>query len=98
MSTKIAEERIQRLFELTDQRISEDRAEAESLADRYVELARNIGMKYNVSIPGELKKKYCHECLSFLKPGFNCQVRINSKNDTVNYHCEACGEVNRYGF
>jgi len=53
MSQKIAEERIQRLFEIADQRISEDREDAEDLASRYVELGRNIGMKYNVSIPGE---------------------------------------------
>jgi len=98
MSQKIAEERIQRLFVLADQRISEDRENAKQLADRYVEIARNIGMKYNVSIPAELRKRYCHECFSFLKPGFNCQVRINSKSNTVNYQCRECGEVNRYGF
>jgi len=98
MSQKIAEERIKRLFELADQRISEDRENKEQLANRYVELAQDIGMKYNVSVPAELRKRYCHECLSFLKPGFNCQVRINSKSSAVNYHCEACGEVNRYEF
>lgn len=98
MSQKIAEERIQKLFELADRRISEDREDSEQLADRYVELAQAIGMKYNVSIPAELKKRYCHECFSFLKPGFNCRVRLNSKSSTVNYECGACGEVNRYGF
>ncbi len=98
MATKIAEERIRRLFELADRRIAGDRDDRERLADRYVELARSIGMKYNISIPADLRRKYCHECLSFLKPGVNCQVRINSKNSTVNYHCRKCGEVNRYGF
>lgn len=98
MSQKIAEERIQRLFGLADHRISEDRENAKQLADRYVEIARDIGMKYNVSIPEDLRNRYCHECFSFLKPGFNCQVRINSKSNTVNYQCGECGEVNRYGF
>lgn len=98
MAAKIAEERIRRLFEVADKRVSEDRKDSVELANRYVELARDIGMKYNVSIPSELRKKYCHECFSFLKPGFNCQIRINSKNSTVNYHCKVCGEVNRYGF
>lgn len=98
MSQKIAEERIRRLFELADLRVSEDRQDGKELADRYVELAREIGMKYNVSIPGELRKRYCHECLSFLKPGYNSRVRVNSKNSTVNYQCGECGEVNRYGF
>lgn len=98
MSQKIAEERIHRLFEIADQRISEDRENAKQLADRYVEIARNIGMKYNVSIPADLRKRYCHECFSFLKPGFNCQIRINSKSNTLNYQCRECGKVNRYGF
>jgi ribonuclease P protein subunit RPR2 len=98
MSQKIAEERIQRLFKLADSRISEDRESAGQLANRYVEIARKIGMKHNVSIPAELRKRYCHECFSFLKPGFNCQVRVNSKSSTLNYECKECGEVNRYGF
>lgn len=90
---KIAEERIERLFELADERMPE-----RELADRYVELARKIGMTYNVSIPREFRKRFCHECHSFLKPGVNCRVRINSKNRTVNYLCRECGNVNRYGF
>lgn len=98
MSQIIAEERIRRLFELADRRISEERMNSEKLADRYVEIARNIGMKYNVSIPSKLRKRYCHECLSYLKPGYNCSVRINSKSSAINYHCGVCGEVNRYGF
>ncbi|MFB6190553.1 MAG: ribonuclease P protein component 4 [Candidatus Nanohaloarchaea archaeon] len=98
MTRDIARERIHRLFDLADRRFSEERDDAGELADRYVELAREIGMSYNVSIPGELRRRYCHECGSFLEPGANCTVRLNSKNSTVNYHCEKCGEVNRYGF
>ncbi len=95
MSRKIAEERIERLFELAERRMNED---CQELADRYVELARDVGMKYNVSIHPDLRKQFCHECRSYLKPGINCTVRINSKNSTVNYHCRECGNVNRYGF
>ncbi|MFB6190190.1 MAG: ribonuclease P protein component 4 [Candidatus Nanohaloarchaea archaeon] len=98
MSRDIASERIQRLFSLADRRISEERDDSQELADRYVELARSIGMSYNVSIPGELRKRFCHECGSFLKPGANCRVRINSKTSSINYTCGECGEVNRYGF
>lgn len=97
MSQKIAEERIRKLFEVADRRISGG-DHKKQLADRYVELARAIGMKYNVSIPADLKKRYCQECFSFLKPGINCRVRVNSKSSMLNYHCEECGEVNRYGF
>ncbi|MFB6242442.1 MAG: ribonuclease P protein component 4 [Candidatus Nanosalina sp.] len=94
MAQQVARERIERLFELADTRFDSD----PELADRYVELAQKIGMKYNVSIPSRLRKLYCHGCEKFLRPGVNCRVRVNSKNRTVNYRCENCGEVNRYGF
>ncbi|MFB6213820.1 MAG: ribonuclease P protein component 4 [Candidatus Nanohaloarchaea archaeon] len=98
MSRAIGEERIRRLFEVADRRVTEERDDAQHLADRYVKLAREIGMSYNVSVPEDLRKRFCHNCGSFLKPGVNCRVRINSKNSVVNYHCEECGEVNRYEF
>ena len=98
MAKQIAVERVQRLFELADKRFSEDREDNRELANRYVELARSIGMKYNVSIPGDLKKRMCGECHSFLVPGRNCKVRVNSKNSTINYRCDSCGHVNRYGY
>lgn len=96
MTEKIAEERIKRLFELADRRARE--GEERQLADRYIELALKIGMRHNVSIPSELKKRFCSECQSFLVPGRNCRVRINSKKDNVNYCCIECGNVDKYGF
>lgn len=95
MGRKIAEERIRRLFQMAEKRARNDKME---LSNRYMELARRIGMSYNVSIPSELKRKVCQECKSYLVPGKNVTVRINSKNCTVDYMCEKCGEVNRYGF
>ncbi len=94
MEREIAEERIQRLFELAEIRFKEE----PELSDRYVELARKVGMKYRVSIPSKFRRRFCHECHSYLKPGLNCRVRIDSKNRTVNYVCRDCGNVNRYGF
>jgi ribonuclease P protein subunit RPR2 len=98
MSRDIASERIRRLFSLADRRISEGRDDSQQLADRYIELARSIGMSYNVSISGELRKRFCHDCGSFLKPGVNCRVRVNSRKSSMNYTCGECGEVNRHGF
>ncbi len=95
MAPKIAEERIERLFELAGKRVEQ---EERQLADRYVELALRIGTRYNISIPSELKKKFCGECKSYLVPGENCRVRINSKKNHVNYCCMECGNVDRYGF
>lgn len=95
MAQKIVEERIRRLFELAENRFFEGR---KRLADRYVQLARDIGMSYNVSIPSELKQRMCQECHSYLVPGKSCTVRIDSKQKTIGYSCENCGHKNRYGF
>ncbi|MFB6208394.1 MAG: ribonuclease P protein component 4 [Candidatus Nanohaloarchaea archaeon] len=95
MADKIAEERIERLFKLARRRMDEGE---EELADRYVELARKIGMRHQLAIPGELQKQFCSGCKAFLVPGKNCRVRIDSKKSTVNYECESCGNVDRYGF
>ncbi len=92
----IAEERIRRLFEMAERRVRE--GEEPELADRYVEIALEIGMGQNVSIPSELKKRFCSDCHSYLVPGRNCRVRINSKTGNINYVCTECGNVDRYGF
>lgn len=95
MAQKLARERIEKLFELAQKRASDGEME---LADRYVELARDIGMKQNVPVPENLRKKFCENCKSFLVPGRNCSVRVNSKNRTVNYLCDRCNHVNRHGY
>lgn len=94
MSKTIAEERIRILFEQAAKKFYEEN----NLSDRYVELARTIGMGYNVPVPSELRRKFCSECYSFLIPGENCTVRIMSKDKTINYQCEECGNVDRYGY
>ncbi|MFB6204018.1 MAG: ribonuclease P protein component 4 [Candidatus Nanohaloarchaea archaeon] len=95
MPEDIAKERIERLFELAERRMSSGH---EDLADRYVEIARRIGMREQVSIPSERQKQFCSRCKAFLMPGKNCRVRIDSKKSTVNYECENCGNIDRYGF
>ena len=94
MSEKIAEERIERLFELADKRIGEE----DELANRYVELARKIGMREEVSIPSNLRKRFCSNCYIFLRPGYNCDVKVNSDKKKVEYKCRKCGNTDRYGY
>ncbi|MFH1424641.1 MAG: ribonuclease P [archaeon] len=84
----IAAERIEILFK---------EAEGSSEhANRYVELARKIGMKYRVRISKEYKRKYCKHCHAYLKMGKNCKVRLNQNRfPHLVIHCEECGEVMR---
>lgn len=90
----IAEERINRLFNLAEKQASEGNRE---LADRYVELAQKISERTQEKIPNELKKRFCSECNTYLIPGNNLKIRLNSEKLKIIYTCEECGAVERYG-
>ena len=87
---KIAEERIERLFESAYLAFGKDPA----LSKRYVILARKIAMKYRVKIPGRYRSSYCRKCLEFFSPGKNTRTRIN--NGRVTITCLNCGYTRRY--
>ena len=87
---EIAVSRIRRLFEQAELRFKEN----PGLADRYVELARKIGMKYKVRIPRELKRRFCKNCYAYLVPGVNCRVRLNQSK--VVYYCNRCKKYMRF--
>jgi ribonuclease P protein subunit RPR2 len=81
---KIAKERINILFGEARKRFHED----SKLSDRYVEIARKIGMKHKVRIPKEFKRRFCKNCHKYLVPGVNCRVRL-CKSKVV-YYCQSC--------
>lgn len=87
---EIAKERIETLFEEAEKsfKIHPERS------NRYVELARKIGMKLKVKIPKELKRKFCKHCNSYLKPGVNLKIR-NHKGRMI-YECLKCGKFMRF--
>jgi ribonuclease P protein subunit RPR2 len=58
------------------------------LSNKYVKKARRIAMKHKVPLPKELKRKFCHNCHAYLKPGVNLRVRL--KNRKVVYFCLEC--------
>ena len=84
---EIALERINILFREADAVFHEDR----TLANRYVQLARKIGMKLNVVIPKELKPRFCRKCGEFLVYGVNAKHRLDTTQKIVIYTCLACG-------
>ena len=87
---RIAKERIKILFEQAEIRPRK--------ADRYVFLARKIAMKYNLRIPSNLKRKFCHKCYHFFRTSKDYAVRTNSQTKAVEYKCKKCGGVTRYGY
>lgn len=87
---EIAGERIAILMGLAE---AEFRAHPER-SDRYAELARKIGMRYNVKVPRGLRKA-CRECGSFLVPGANAVVRASRRTRSMETKCLRCGTVSR---
>ncbi|MEM2121494.1 MAG: ribonuclease P protein component 4 [Candidatus Woesearchaeota archaeon] len=84
--------RINRLFEEAENIFKEDK----NLAKRYVYIARRLSMKYKVKIPRELKRRFCKNCYSYLKPGINCRVRLGDKR--VIYYCLECKHYMRFPY
>ena len=86
----IANERIEILFEEAEAAFKEH----PERSNRYVELARKIGMKAKVKIPKQFKRKFCKHCNAYLKPGVNCKVR-NAKGRMI-YECLKCRKFMRF--
>lgn len=85
----IALERIETLFSLAE-------AMPESKNKyvlRYVRLGRKIAMRYRISLPREIKRKFCKGCGELLIPGRNLKIRLYNK--TVIRKCLGCGNIMR---
>ena len=89
-NAQIASERMAILFQEAERAA---RKGASELSDRYVLLARSIGMRYNVRLPARLKRRACPKCGAYLVPGKNLRVRLRG-GKTV-WTCLKCGNVSR---
>ena len=90
LMVRIAAERISELFALAEREASGDSPE---LADRYVRLARRIGMRYNVRLPPECSEVYCRGCSRFWVEGRTVRTRLRSGRRVRT--CLACGRERR---
>ncbi|MEM5836342.1 MAG: ribonuclease P protein component 4 [Candidatus Aenigmatarchaeota archaeon] len=86
---KIARERIQILFNLAEKELREHPERSR----RYIELARKIGLRYNIRLPREMKRKFCKNCNTLLKPGLTCSIRIQNKMIIIK--CWNCNKIYR---
>ena len=90
VTKKIAQERIEVLFEQARMAFSEH----PERSNRYVDIARRIAMRQRIRIDREFRRQFCHHCYSFLVPGRNMRVRVHRGNVVVT--CHACNKKTRY--
>lgn len=91
----VAGERVDILFNLASECAREGDLER---ADRYVDIARRIGMRVNKSIPGKYKRSVCKHCYAYLVPGRTSKSRLDSANKRVQVTCIKCGEKMFYPY
>ncbi len=87
---RIARERVSNLFGLAER---EARGAHPELADRYVALARRIGMRYNVRLRQEYRELYCRACSAFWVEGRTVRTRLRSGSRVRT--CLRCGYQRR---
>lgn len=63
---------------------------------RYVQLARRIAMRYQVSLPTDLRRRICRSCDELLVPGRTARVRVSQGRVAVT--CLRCGSVRRFPY
>ncbi len=80
---KLALERIYRLFELAQEKNNEE------YSKRYLQLAKKIGERTNVSIPKEIQKKFCKNCYSL-------NIKKREEGDFLITTCEDCDFEKKY--
>lgn len=85
-------ERIQILFKEAKDSFKKD----PKLSNRYVKLARELAMKYKITIPKELKRRFCKHCHSYLFPSVN--VRVRTREGKVVYYCLNCKKYMRFPY
>ncbi len=90
MERRIALERMEILLHHAEREALQRRP---ARARRYVDLARRLGMRYNVRTPATFKRRFCKECLAYLLPGVNARVRIGRGRLVVT--CLGCGSIQR---
>ena len=88
---ELARERIERLFLLAE----EEHLHRPERSDRYVAIARRMGMRMRVRIPRRLKKRVCKGCRCYLSP---LRSRVRLRDGVVTVTCAECGVVMRYPY
>jgi len=91
--SKIAKERIEKLLKL-----AEEQAKHPERSKRQIELARKIGLRYNIRFTKGQKQRFCKKCNQILIPGRTCSVRLDSEKKLLTIKCLDCGNIYKYPY
>lgn len=87
---RVARERIADLFALAEREAERPSGE---LANRYIELARRVGTRYNVRLPAEYRELYCRGCSTYWVEGRTVRTRLRGARRVRT--CLRCGRTRR---
>jgi len=87
----IAKRRIDKLFSMAEENALNNKI---NLANRYVQIARKISMKYLVPIPPKYKRRFCKHCYHYLLPNITSRIRIHRGKIVI--FCFNCKKYERF--
>jgi ribonuclease P protein subunit RPR2 len=87
---RVASERVTELFGLAE---AEAAGGPNGYTDRYVALARKVGMRYNVRLLPEYRELYCRGCSAYWVEGRTVRTRLRSGRRVRT--CLVCGRSRR---
>ncbi len=88
---KIAKERIEILFKLAKKELKTHPKRSR----RYVELARKIGLRYNIRLPKEIKRSFCKDCNTLIIIGKTAKELDKELPGLKLIKCLNCGEIKK---
>ncbi|MCJ2519731.1 MAG: hypothetical protein LN412_02125 [Candidatus Thermoplasmatota archaeon] len=93
LERRIARERMEILFRQAEREAIRG---TRSRATRYAQIARRIGMRYNVPLTPAFRRLLCRSCGSYMDPGSNASVRL--RRSRVIITCRTCGRIYRFPY
>jgi ribonuclease P protein subunit RPR2 len=87
---RIARERIADLFALAEREAARPDSK---LTNRYVQLARRVGTRYNIRLPAEYRELYCRGCSAYWVEGRTVRTRLRGARRVRT--CLSCGRSRR---
>jgi ribonuclease P protein subunit RPR2 len=89
-ASAIARERVEKLFAMAEKAAVEGNLD---MADRYIQMAWKIKLKFRLRLTREQKRLFCRKCLKFLAEGKTGRYR--TEKGTLVIECLNCGDVQR---